>query len=418
MADQLEPGLNGPSPPVPFMSRARLLLCFVNFGPYHRARLRACDSEVAGLQLAAVQSEYAWETDGNERLGTVFAGRLEEVQPGRWRALVSAALDRLDPEVCAVAGYGHPGMRAILAWCLRRRRPVVLMSDSRAADEPRPAWKEWIKGRIVRSCAAGFVAGTPHVAYLESLGLDPKKIFTGFDVVDNGHFARGADAARADAVAARARLGLPGNYFLVCARFIPEKNLPRLLEAYAAYRRARSGAGPGSEPWKLVLVGDGPLAPDIRRVISRLRLEDAVRLSGRVRFDDLPPYYGLAQALIHPSVSDTWGLVVNEAMAAGLPVLVSTDCGCAVDLVEPGVNGFTFNPENAEQLAGLMEKMAALPTEQRAAMGEAGRRIIARWDLARFAGGLRSAADQALETGPPPSPLLAGLLLRLLAGRA
>jgi len=99
-------------------------------------------------------------------------------------------------------------------------------------------------------------------------------------------------------------------------------------------------------------------------------------------------------------------------------VLVSCDCGCAGDLVEPGVNGFTFDPENAGQLAGLMEKMALLPAEQRAAMGEAGRRTIARWGLARFAEGLRAAADRAVETGAPESSFMARLLLQLLAGRA
>lgn len=400
------------------MSRAHLLLCFMNYGPYHRARLQACDPGVAGLQLAAAQSEYTWETSADERLVTVHAGPLEEVPPARWDALVSAALDRLDPAVCAVAGYGIPGMRAILSWCLRHRRPIVLMSDSRAEDEPRRAWREWIKGRIVRSCAAGFVAGRPHLAYLESLGMDRQKIFTGYDVVDNGHFSRGADAARAASAATRKQYGLPENYFLACARFIPEKNLPRLLEAYAAYYRAAVGAGKEHEPWKLVLVGDGPLATKVRQSISRLGLEDAVILPGYVPFDVLPRYYGLAQALIHPSVRDTWGLVVNEAMAAGLPVLVSTDCGCAGDLVEPGVNGFTFDPENAGQLAGLMEKMTSLPAEERAAMGAAGRRIIAGWDLACFAENLRAAADQALETGAPASSLVTRLLLRLLARRA
>jgi glycosyltransferase involved in cell wall biosynthesis len=398
------------------MSPARLLLCFVNYGPYHRARLRACDPGVTGLQLASAQLEYAWEPGTEERLATVFVGRLEEVPPRQWAARVSAALDRLDPGVCAVAGYGHPGMRAIMSWCLRRRRPMVLMSDSRAAGEPRSAWREKAKRRIVRNCGAGFVAGAPHVAYLESLGLERRKIFTGYDVVDNGHFSRGVAAVRSDPAATRARLGLPENYFLVCARFIPEKNLPRLLEAYAAYRRA--GAESGRQPWNLVLVGGGPLEPEVRRSISSLGLGDFVTLPGYVRYDDLPQYYGLAQALIHPSVRDTWGLVVNEAMASGLPVLVSADCGCAGDLVEPGVNGFTFDPENARQLAGLMEKMASLSAEERAAMGDAGRGIISRWDLSRFAASLRAAADQALETGAPASPLMARLLLRFLAGRA
>ena len=395
------------------MPRARLLLCFMNYGPYHRARLQACDPGVTGLQLAAAQSEYSWEMSADERLVTIHAGPLEEVPPAGWDTLVSAALDRLDPAVCAVAGYGIPGMRAILSWCLRHRRPIVLMSDSRAEDEPRRAWREWIKGRIVRSCAAGFVAGRPHLAYLESLGLDRKKIFTGYDVVDNGHFARGADAARADSAAMRARLGLPENYFLACSRFVAKKNLFRVLEAYSIYRKSQTGAA-----WPLVLLGDGVLREEILRRLVELKIEKFVVLPGFVSYGELPAYYGLGAVFMHAARREQWGLVVNEAMAAGLPVLVSTDCGCAGDLVEPGVNGFTFDPKNAGQLAALMEKTASLPAEERAAMGAAGRRIIAGWDLARFAESLRAAADQALETGAPASPLITRLLLRLLARRA
>jgi glycosyltransferase involved in cell wall biosynthesis len=401
------------------MPRPRLLLCFVNYGPYHRARLQACGPEVVGLQLAAAQSEYAWKTSADERLVTVFAGRLEEVRPGQWDALVSVVLDRLDPEACAVAGYGLPGMRAILSWCLRRRRPVVLMSDSRAQDEPRRAWKEWIKRRLVQSCAAGFVAGTPHAAYLESLGMDRKKIFTGYDVVDNGHFARGAAAARADAAATRMRHGLPENYFLACSRFVAKKNLFRLLEAYSSYRKSHESApGKIGTAWPLVLLGDGALREEILRRLADLKIEKVAALPGFVSYEELPAFYGLGSAFVHAARREQWALVVNEAMAAGLPVLVSTDCGCAGDLIEPGVNGFTFDPENAGQLGALMEKMASLPAAERAALGEAGRQIIARWDLARFADGLRAAADQALKTGVPESPLVPRLLLRLLARRA
>jgi glycosyltransferase involved in cell wall biosynthesis len=395
------------------MSHPRLLLCFVNFGPYHRARLRACDPSVTGLQLAAAQAEYAWETGPEERLVTVFPGPLENVPPGRWPALVADALDRLDPEICAVAGYGTAGMRAILSWCLRRRRPIVLMSDSRAEDDLRLPWREWIKGQIVRRCGAGFVAGAPHAAYLASLGLERKKIFTGYDVVDNGHFARGAEIARAAATELRARHSLPENYFLVCARFVAKKNLFHVLDAYAAYRQSAPAAA-----WPLVLLGDGPLRSEILQHLVKLKIEKLVLLPGFVSYAELPVYYGLGSALVHGARQEQWGLVVNEAMAAGLPVLVSTDCGCAGDLVEPGVNGFTFDPENVAQLAGLMQKIASLPRARRDAMGEAGRRIIARWDLPRFSASLRASADQARQTGPPPSPLVARLLLRLLTGRA
>ncbi len=113
---------------------------------------------------------------------------------------------------------------------------------------------------------------------------------------------------------------------------------------------------------------------------------------------------------MHASTTEQWGLVVNEAMASGLPVLVSERCGCASDLVKPGANGFTFDPCDVEALAGLMERVAAMPDEQRRAMGGVSQCIIARWGPERFAEGLM----QAVEVARSRPPLRASWLDRSL----
>jgi glycosyltransferase involved in cell wall biosynthesis len=110
-------------------------------------------------------------------------------------------------------------------------------------------------------------------------------------------------------------------------------------------------------------------------------------------------------------------LVVNEAMASGLPVLVSNRCGCASDLVQDGKNGFTFDPYDIEQLAGHMQQMSRMETETRKAMGHVSERIIADWGPSRFADGLHGAVQRALEGNPPRAGwldrfLLQGLLLQ------
>ncbi len=113
-------------------------------------------------------------------------------------------------------------------------------------------------------------------------------------------------------------------------------------------------------------------------------------------------YYALASVFVHPSTSEQWGLVVNEAMASGLPVIVSDRCGCAEDLVRPGVNGCTFAPQDSTALAGLMRRMSDGSRDLRA-MGQASRDIIARWSPELFAESIVAAARQPAKVRRPQS---------------
>jgi glycosyltransferase involved in cell wall biosynthesis len=162
-----------------------------------------------------------------------------------------------------------------------------------------------------------------------------------------------------------------------------------------------------------VLLGDGPLRETLNSQLSTLNLHGHVLLPGFKQYGELPAYYGLAKAFIHASTTEQWGLVVNEAMASGLPVLVSNRCGCAQDLVREGVNGFNFDPYNVEQLAQLMLKLSTL-NSQLSALGSASREIISQWGPERFARGLHDAAETALKNPRPRAGLLDRLLLKAL----
>jgi glycosyltransferase involved in cell wall biosynthesis len=138
-----------------------------------------------------------------------------------------------------------------------------------------------------------------------------------------------------------------------------------------------------------------------------------VLLPGFKQYPDLPAYYGLAGAFIHASTTEQWGLVVNEAMASGLPVLVSNRCGCTSDLVQEGVNGFTFDPYDVQQLAQLMLGLSTL-NSQLSTMAAASRRIIADWGPGRFASGLQEAVEMALRVTPPRATGFDRLLVKAL----
>src|SRR5207249_961362 len=117
-------------------------------------------------------------------------------------------------------------------------------------------------------------------------------------------------------------------------------------------------------------------------------------LPGFKPYDELPVYYGLARAFVHASTTEQWGLVVNEAVASGLPVIVSNRCGCVPELVQD--NGFTFDPANESELAEWLLQMASLSADERRRLGEASFRIAANFAPDRFGEGLKQAAAVVL----------------------
>ena len=166
-----------------------------------------------------------------------------------------------------------------------------------------------------------------------------------------------------------------------------------------------------------MLLGDGELRPSIESHIAELDLLQDVRLPGFKQYGELPAYYGLAGAFVHASTTEQWGLVVNEAMASGLPVLVSERCGCARDLVKDGINGFTFDPYDVDELARLMQQVTAMTEERRRAMGRSSQTIVADWGPERFADGLFQAVQFALNRPPPQASWLDKALLWALIRR-
>lgn len=382
-----------------------IIVHWPRLGPYHIARLRAAtryfaqnDLRLIAMEIFGSDDEYLWERagqgDGFDRR-TLFpempAGTVSKVDLFRaiWRYL-----DGLQPRAIAINGYSSWDSWCLLAWCRVKGALPILMSDSKWDDAPRKALGEAVKRLLVSLYGSALCAGTPQRKYLEGLGMQPHKIFDGYDAVDNEFFSAQTDEIRGMPDHCWNLPGLEAKrpYFLASGRFIPRKNFSGLLQAYAVYKE--QCLQNGREFWRLLLLGDGAGRDSILDDIQTLGLQSDVVLAGVHTLQNLPAYYGLASVFIHPALQDQWGLVVNEAMASGLPVLVSERAGCAFDLVENGVGGFTFVPEDTEGLGQLMYRMSSglVGLEQ---MGMAARRKVSHWGVERFSQGLY----QALRVG-------------------
>ena len=371
---------------------------FHHIGPYHHARL---NSAADRLWVTGIE----WSAKGYDAWGAAAPAaqyhkvslfpEATDVYPNKaeLRCAFWSALEQTNPDVVALNGWNNFGSLIAANCCVRRGIPMVVMSESSRQDEARTWWKEAIKRRIVGLYSAALVGGQRHVEYLVELGIPRERIFTGYDVVDNDYFGQRTAEIRNSRFEMRNKRGLPENYFLASARFIEKKNLPCLIKAYAEYRR-RSQNGRNAM-WDLVLLGDGPLRETLKSQLLTLKLNEHVHLPGFKPYDELPVYYALAKTFVHASTSEQWGLVVNEAVASGLPVIVSNRCGCAPELVNG--NGFTFEPTNVNELTAGLLHMASLSHQERKRLGDASYRIAANFGPERFGEGLERAASMAME---------------------
>ena len=378
----------------------RVAILFDNFGPYHLARLGAAsrECELLAVEFGSSSAEYEWKAsvaNGLQRVALNERGSSHELSPDEFQKRLFAVLDEFHPEAVVVPGWGYRGALLALNWGLSNQVPVVCMSESTPWDEVRHSIKEWIKRRIIGLFTSALVGGTSHRAYMLELGMPADRIFLGYDAVDNGFFMEKSDELGARSLELEKE---KRPYFLASARFIEKKNLFRLLRAYALYRKEaerRASSVQGQAVWNLLLLGDGLLRAQLEQLRLDLGLNDCAQMPGFKQYEELPAYYAHAGAFIHASTTEQWGLVVNEAMASGLPVLVSNRCGCAADLVKEGENGWTFDPTDEEKMVELMLKISGNEA-QRMTMGIRSREIIAEWGPDRFALGVKSAVDTAL----------------------
>jgi glycosyltransferase involved in cell wall biosynthesis len=312
-----------------------------------------------------------------------------------WRTVSKAwgLLERNNPETVVVGGYDYAAFWAALYWAKRRRKKSLIILESHFLDRPRNRFREHVKRFLVSRCDAALVDGTRHRDYAVSLGVPPDRVFIkgGAGPVDVDLYRREMDRLRPGKADHCRALGVPRRNFLYVGRFSSEKNLMVLLRAYSRLRKG------GCSDWGLILVGDGPDRREMERFIRDQDLP-GVHLPGFKQREEVPFYYAISDVFVLPSVSEPWGLVVVEAMACGLPVLVSDRCGCFPDAVREGENGFSFNPAREEDLYVRM-KCFTLDTYDLQGLGARSSEIAADFAPGKAADEYRRAIDFASGRG-------------------
>jgi glycosyltransferase involved in cell wall biosynthesis len=268
-------------------------------------------------------------------------------QPSLWRRVVTLVQDVLQnsSDLVVMPGYHRVEYWAMLFVCIVLRRKRAVFCDSTEFDRPKASWRELAKRLFFSGCDGFFCYGIRSKEYLMKYGADESKIVFRCQAAALPH---GYDAGQ---VLGR-YLALPRatsnvHRFTYVGRLAIEKGINDLLEAFAAVHAKVSNA-------RLDLVGAGPLHAELVTRVSELKLEHVVSFLGAKSINEFAELFVESTALVLPSHSEPWGLVVNEALSYGCPVVVSNVCGCAPDLVVDGVTGYSFEVGDVEALARAM----------------------------------------------------------------
>jgi glycosyltransferase involved in cell wall biosynthesis len=261
-----------------------------------------------------------------------------------WRAARSQA------DLLVLPGYHRPEYWLMLAACVLRRKPRGVFCDSTLNDQPHLWWKSALKRAFFSLCDGFFCYGERSRELLLAHGVDESSIFTRCQAA-----ALPPDYSEADAYSARLgnapRADAPR--YLYVGRLSPEKGLDVLLQALQRLLTSIPAA-------TLVIVGAGPLRAELQAQVEQMGLKSQVEFAGPKGLLEVAIEYSRATCLVLPSRTEPWGLVVNEALSYGCPVVVSNACGCVPELVLDGISGYCFETDDVAALAAKMEAAAAL----------------------------------------------------------
>jgi glycosyltransferase involved in cell wall biosynthesis len=358
------------------------------------------DYSIRGATDRAFGNEVKWDIDllsGYETRFVAGAGRRAEprgffsmIAPRVWREVIKGRFD-----VLMVHGHTPAAMVVAVAAAKWARMPVFMRSETHLGlrrSVLKSALRYPVMKTFYRMIDCVLAIGSANAEFYRAMGVPDRRMFFMPYTVDNARFISASRITTSDRADVRASLGVKDDrpIVLFAAKFQRRKRPNDLLHAAAQLNR-------DGLVFHVAMIGSGEMETDLRHLAARLGLKN-VHFSGFVNQSALPRTYAACDVFVLPSEDEPWGLAVNEAMCAGLPIIASDEIGCVPDLVQSGFNGRTFATGDVGELANALRPLIK-QSEMRLRMGRSSREIITRWSYAECRDGLRAAlASVGLES--------------------
>jgi glycosyltransferase involved in cell wall biosynthesis len=327
---------------------------------------------------------YAWEALPNSVRSPSLSGFFGISAP-----MILSLFQKEKPDVVIITGWQSLPLLQALWACMRLRIPRIVRGESNAM-RTRPWWVRLVHKIMLSRFSAFLTIGRANKEFYLGYGVPEGRMFECNYFIDNQWFRERLDGIIKDRDAIRAHWGIEKSHlcFLYAGKLIPKKSVLDLLKALEMTCRKR-------ENMHALIVGTGELMGSARQYIAKRQLP--VTFAGFLNQTEIISAYAAADCLVLPSdYGETWGLVVNEAMACGLPAIVSDRVGCGPDLVENGITGYIFPFGNVEALAARLLEMAS-NIDNRLQMGRNAHKKIEEYSVEKAVEGTLQAIDYVME---------------------
>jgi hypothetical protein len=365
-------------------------------------------SSLEVIEIAGAGSPYAFsqhQSPNELRWHILFPEAKPEELSGRViRPKLFELLHAIAPDVIIAGAIAFPSGALAVQWGqLHPHCRIIIFDDAKVEVVKRNAVVNFVKRCVYSAADAMLYPAEPWIPTGEAWGFRREQMFFGVDVVDNDFWSQ-----------SRPFENPWGNYFVAVGRQIEKKNYYAIVQAYSQYVETVGR----QKAYHLVLIGDGPEHERIVQLVETSHLTELVTLLPFMAQSELPAVYQHAKALCSSSSSsETWGLVINEAMACGCPIFASYECGAADVLVQHEVNGYKFHCQDTTALAQYMVAFHRLSPVEQEQMRTSSRSIISHWNLDRFCKGVLEAIDYVSNLPKRKASCIASLIIRQWRGQ-